>query len=83
MFLQEFQNVLSNRMATYQMATGTLSVVISDQVFFAAGYHGNKVSNILSNIVVSLKCLCLNIYFFVCTGSNYSFDTCICNCRTC
>ena len=57
LFLQQFQNILNNRVTTYQMAPGTLSVVVSDKVFFAAGYHGNKVSKLCTTL--SLCCLCV------------------------
>ena len=40
---QHYQNILSHELQSYRMVPGTLSVVVSDKVFFAGGYQGDKV----------------------------------------
>ena len=48
------------------MAPGTLSVIVSDQVFFAAGYHGNKVTQL-----ALILCMYRAVTFIRIKASNY------------
>lgn len=51
--LQQYQNILQHELKSYRMIPGTLSVVVSDKVFFAAGYQGDKVSWITTGVFVT------------------------------
>ena len=61
---QHYQNILSHELQSYRMVPGTLSVVVSDKVFFAGGYQGDKVFTgsitvaFVTDIDVSGLCTC-------------------------